>query len=192
MLEPAPLLGLVLAGGKSTRMGEDKANIQWHGVPQWRYVAEQLRATGLPTFISVAASQKLDYPDQVQDTYPETGPIGGIRTAMEAHPNHAFLVAACDMPLLTTEVFDYLISKRNPKKIASLPIGPKGFPEPLIAIWEPAVADLIRAQMNTSNYRLKDLLGAEKQELISVPWPNKLLNVNRPDEKTALESMLRS
>src|SRR5512134_3524254 len=99
----APLSGLIMAGGFSSRLGRDKFAIPWHGLPQWQYLGNLLSGLGLPVYISCrkeqAASLRGPWP-LIPDAFGPVGPAGGILSAMEAVPQTAFLVIACDMPLV--------------------------------------------------------------------------------------------
>ncbi len=99
-----PVFGLVLAGGLSSRMQRDKATLEYHGKSQLERAVE-LAAKYLPeVFVSVRAGQAADpsrarYP-LIVDSVPGEGPIVGIRSALAARPEVAWLVLACDLPFL--------------------------------------------------------------------------------------------
>ncbi len=100
-----PVLGLVLAGGLSSRMRRDKATLEYRGKSQLERAFE-LAARYLPeVFVSVRAGQAAD-PSRVRyplivDSVPGEGPIVGIRSALAARPEVAWLVLACDLPFLS-------------------------------------------------------------------------------------------
>ena len=132
-----PLYGLVLAGGKSQRMGKDKGQIDYHGKPQREYMADILNEICDETFLSVRSSKKetvIDYPF-LEDTFYDLGPFGAIASAFRHRPNAAWLVVACDLPLLDLETLDFLVKNRKPSAIATAFNSPVNqFPEPLISI----------------------------------------------------------
>lgn len=136
------LFGLVLAGGKSTRMGEDKGILQYHGVPQREYTVALLNSCGIKTFLSVRSDQQDQIPtgmDVILDRDEFRGPFNGLLSAHRAYPDVAWLVVACDMPLLKAEDIAFLIQERDPERMATAFATVKsGLPEPLAAIWEPA------------------------------------------------------
>ncbi len=136
-----PLNGLVLAGGKSLRMGYDKGAINWYGKEQRYYVADMLAPFCHEVFISCRAEQKrqLDSGYQaLEDTFTGLGPFGAILSAFREHPDHAWLVVACDLPLLEPDTFRFLIENRGISSAATAFNSPDNeFPEPLITIWEP-------------------------------------------------------
>lgn len=95
--------GFILAGGKSARMHQDKALLDWHG----RTLLEHM--VGL---LSAAADQvQVAGRDLLPDRLPSRGPLSGIATALEASNTEANLVVAVDLPLLTREFLKYLRSQ---------------------------------------------------------------------------------
>ncbi len=137
----APLYGLILAGGKSSRMGTDKALINYHGRPQQELLFDLAQDFCEHTFISLREDQQDDLPEKYkvildQNEYP--GPLNGILSAHKKFPEAAWLVIACDLPLLNKETLNLLVKGRNAHKDATaLATRASGLPEPLAAIWEP-------------------------------------------------------
>src|SRR5690625_5268042 len=117
-----PLNGLVLAGGKSKRMGTDKGSMQWHGKEQRYYMADMLEPFCGERFISCSAEQVTDL-DPAYKTLPDTflnlGPYGGILSALRSQRDKAWLVLACDLPLMNEETLRFLIEHRDPEEIAT-------------------------------------------------------------------------
>ena len=126
----APLKGLVLAGGKSTRMNRDKGKIDYHGKEQRLYMHDLLSKLSTGSFLSIRAEQLDEFSSDkqtIEDVYVGLGPYGAILSAFQKDPNTAWLVTACDQPLLNEETLKYLISKRNPSKLATdYHLGTKG------------------------------------------------------------------
>lgn len=186
-----PLYGLVLAGGKSQRMGEDKGEIEYHGKPQREYVADLLAEFCTKTFISCRPDQveaiDTDY-ELLPDTFLGLGPFGAIATAFQKYPNHAWLVVACDLPLLDTSTLEQLVDQRNTSMIATAFNSPvTEFPEPLITIWEPKAYPVLM-QFLTQGYSCpRKVLINSNVELLDVENGEALLNVNKPEEREEVE-----
>ncbi|MEM6965525.1 MAG: NTP transferase domain-containing protein [Bacteroidota bacterium] len=134
-----PLYGLVLAGGKSTRMGTDKGALNYHGKPQREYLADLLDQFCEKTLMSVRPDQGIESAyEQLEDTFFGLGPFGAILSGFRQYPNVAWLVVACDLPLLNEATLRFLIENRNVSQHATAIYNPDtNFPEPLITIWEP-------------------------------------------------------
>lgn len=182
----APLWALVLSGGLSTRMGQDKSQINYHGRPQREHVYNLLSEYTDQVFIScnqdqVADMQTLPY---IRDTFLELGPLGGILSAFRHNPQTAWLTVACDMPFLSPTTLQHLVHHRNPSKLATTYQSTEaGMPEPLITIWEPRAYPYL-LQMLAQGYSCprKSLLNADV-EIITAPLdPFAFRNVNTTDE----------
>ena len=133
--------GLVLSGGKSTRMGNDKGLIEYHGVPQREFLYHLLDKVCDKTFLSVRNEQKDEFAadfNLIVDENKYRGPLNGILSAHKEYPKVAWLVIACDLPLLDKKTVEELVLKRDATKIATAYATKESMlPEPLAAIWEP-------------------------------------------------------
>ncbi len=177
------LYGLVLAGGKSRRMGRDKGLIPYHGVPHREYTASLLEQFCSKTYISINASQFPGRETQgyLTDRYPDSGPLGAILTAHEYFPKVAWLIAPCDMPDLDGEILKFLISERSPDKAATCFKNKDGFIEPLLSIYEPVFLHTISHAFQKGERSPSKLLRqADIQSIIS-PWPERMGNLNEPE-----------
>jgi molybdopterin-guanine dinucleotide biosynthesis protein A len=141
MTSNAKLYGLVLSGGKSTRMGADKGLIQYHGVPQREYLYDLLSQVCEATFLSIREEQKMDLPGEMKtivDLNEYRGPYNGLLSAHKMYPDTAWLVLACDLPLMGLDALKELIEARDFEKMATaFAVKENPLPEPLCAIWEP-------------------------------------------------------
>jgi molybdopterin-guanine dinucleotide biosynthesis protein A len=193
----APLFGLVLAGGASTRMRTDKATLDYHGQPQLQWAFELLSKFCTTTFVSVRPDQRDDetratYP-QIVDRQPGTGPIAGISAALLAHPKAAWLVLACDLPFVNERTLKYLIAARDPQRVATAyRSSHDGLPEPLCAIWEPAARDPLSAYMATGKQCPRKFLINADVALLDLPDARALDNVNTPEEYGSVMSTMNS
>ena len=190
-----PLYGLVLAGGKSQRMGQDKGQISYHGKPQRVFMAEILSQLCEQTYLSVRSSKNQttkNYPF-IEDTFYDLGPFGAIASAFRQQPNAAWLVVACDLPLLDLETLDYLVKNRNTSAVATAFNSPVNeFPEPLISIWEPRSYPILM-QFLTQGYSCpRKVLINSNVHLLDAPNGQKLMNVNRPEEMEVVLKMIQS
>ncbi len=135
------LYGLVLSGGKSTRMGADKGLLEYHGVPQREYFYTLLEELCDEVYLSLRSDQLRDVPQSFKyiiDTDRHQGPFNGILSAHQKFPKAAWLVLACDLPLLDLDTLKTLVAERDAILDATAMATKKtGLPEPLVAIWEP-------------------------------------------------------
>lgn len=137
----AKIYGLVLSGGKSTRMGADKGLIEYHGIPQREYLYQMLSEVCDQTYMSLREEQEEKVPfgyATLTDEDKFRGPFNGMLSAHNRHPEVAWLVLACDLPLMDLSSVKQLIAERNPEKLATAFANEDDpLPEPLCAIWEP-------------------------------------------------------
>ncbi|MEZ2414267.1 NTP transferase domain-containing protein [Muriicola sp. E247] len=147
--------GLVLTGGKSSRMGTDKALLSYHGESQQKVMYDLARKICPRAFISLRSDQQKDLPSEMEtilDRNEFAGPFNGILSAHATHPRIAWLVLACDLPLMDLDTLKKLLDSRDPSKDATaLATKVSGLPEPLAAIWEPAGLAKAREYLNTAN-----------------------------------------
>ena len=192
-----PIKGLILAGGRSTRMGTDKGKIDYHGKPQREFMADILRGVNIDPHFSIRAEQATEFKNNenlIPDTFLELGPFGAILSAFREDPNAAWLVIACDLPLLDAETLEFLIKNRNPSKIATTfrsPESIEGFPEPLITIWEPkSYAILLQFMAQGISCPRKVLINSDTH-VINALLPEALMNVNTVDDKKKVVGLLQ-
>ena len=99
-------LGVVLAGGRSQRMGADKAQLVWHGQRLIDRCAEWLRAAGCSRVL--VSGNYPQYP-HVPDQFPERGPLGGLASVAASEAESRWLVSAIDQPLLDANLLRELL-----------------------------------------------------------------------------------
>ena len=190
-----PVHGLVLAGGRSSRMQRDKATLSYHGRTQLEWGVGLLRAHLPRVFVSVRADQ-LDDPararfDCIADTLADAGPIAGIAAAQARHPEAAWLVLACDLPFLDAATLGFLLAHRDPRRQATaFRSSHDSLPEPLCAVYEPASAPAIASYIAGARICPRKFLRNADVLLLDEPNPRALDNINTPDEYGAAVSML--
>lgn len=192
----APIFGLVLAGGRSTRMRRDKAALVYQGRTQLERAMELLAPHVERAFVSVRPDQAQDpvrarFP-QIVDRHENLGPIAGIMAAQEEHPHAAWLVIACDLPLLDAATLEHLVRSRRPEKLATAyRSSHDGLPEPLCAIYEPASREAIAAYVAGGKQCPRKFLINSDVELLEEPNPRALDNVNTPEEYRSVMTNLK-
>lgn len=142
MMGKTPIVkGVVLAGGKSQRMGTDKGALDYHGVPQRDYLMGLMSECCEAVYLSCREEQVAEFSRShavLSDKFVGLGPFGAILTAFQEDPDAAWLVVACDMPFVDANVLEYLLQNRSVSEIATAFHNKEtGFPDPLIAVWEP-------------------------------------------------------
>jgi len=190
----APLYGLVLAGGKSTRMGTDKSLIAYHGVPQKDFAAKTLAQACEKVFISIRHDQKADAQSPftyLPDTFLHLGPMGALLSAFRMHPDAAWLAIACDLPLLDAPTLRHLTEERHSGKLATAFVSPVNqLPEPLVAIWEPRSYPVLLQFLSQGYSCPRKVLLNSDVHLLHPQNPEALSNVNNPSEREEIRKKL--
>jgi len=178
----SPLYGLVLAGGRGTRLGQDKGELDYHGLPQAAWGLRLLEAFCGRQFLSVRPEQMVAAAyrgaSAIVDRGISAGPASGVAAALQQVPDVAWLVIAADMPLLTDAVLATLVAHRDPSVIATA-YRPRGaMPEPLCAIWEPAAAARLGSRDAVQGISLRRLLEEGPARLLDLDDDEVLTSVN--------------
>ncbi len=183
----APVYGLVLAGGRSTRMRSDKAALAYLGQTQLERAMALLTALLPRAFVSVRADQADDRLRarfaRIVDRHENIGPIAGVLAAQAQHPQSAWLVLACDLPLIDRASLEHLLQARDPARLATAyRSSHDALPEPLCAIYEPASAAPLSAHLAAGRTCPRKFLLSADAKIIAEPNPRALDNINTPEE----------
>lgn len=191
------LKALILAGGKSSRMKEDKSQLKYHNqTTQEEYLAQMCKNIGLETYISKSSAEVRDVINGlpiIKDRYVEMGPFGAIMSAFLQDPDSAWLVLACDLPFMSEEVVSRLIAERSEQHLATAyRVEKNPFPEPLIAIYEPAIYRRMLSFLSLG-YACprKVLINSDVKEVILADG-EVAFNANTPEEYTEVVNRLKS
>jgi len=186
----APVQGLVLAGGKSLRMGTDKGLLDFHGKSQRNYAIELLENLNIKTFLSVRKEQNIKDLSTIEDVFLGLGPFGAICSAFQQNPNTAWLIIATDLPFVDEKIIQQLLKNRNPSKIATAVQGTsKQFPEPLITIWEPKAYPILLNYLAQGISCPRKVLINNMVEIVKID-DDFIRNINTPDEFQAARKEL--
>lgn len=191
------LEGLILCGGKSSRMGEDKAFIAYHASPQYIYLYEMLSQFIPNVYLSCNNSQKIDvFSNRVvidQDLY--KGPLNGILSYHNKFPARDVLVLACDLPFVNysqVEIIINLYLKTNETVVTQV-VG-SDFYEPLFSIYKADFLNHIMKDANQGLFSLQKIISKSNNNVIlnKVEDGLKLFNANSPTDKVNAELRLRN
>ena len=193
-MKVAPLHGLVLAGGKSSRMGQDKGLINYQGEAHRLHLFRLLQPHCKNCYLSIRAEQRQEFNSEwpvIVDQNEFRGPFNGLLSAWKTHPQAAWLVLACDLPLFEEKSINLLIKNRKiSERVTSLVTEKSGMPEPLAAIWEPEALAEAHTYLQTaeSSCPRKFLLNTRFYP-VAVGGDEQLFNANTPDEAAQAQSL---
>lgn len=183
--------GAVLTGGRSRRMGQDKALLAFGGRPLARRVADVLSAAGADPVVAVggdAAALRGAGLHVVPDRHPGDGPVGGILTALEAVPDAlVVMVVACDLPDVAPLGIRRVVAALDarPEVEAAVPIA-GGRLQPLHAAWRPSAAAALREVFEAGERSVTRAIGAVRAVTVEGLDDSWFTNLNTPEDLLGL------
>lgn len=198
--------GFILVGGQSSRMGSDKAGLVFGDQTSVDRIAAALRpVTGRVRLVGSRDQGDAAGLENIPDTLERWGALAGIHAALAACQSHWSLIVACDLPLVTTALFDRLrqIGEQNQGEIydAIVPIQSDGRPQPLCAFYRPeSCFPAVQSLIADGEHKPRTLLPKVRMrwvdfgELSDLPDAGEFfLNVNTPvDYKRARDFLMES
>lgn len=191
--------GAVMAGGKSRRFGRDKALLVIQGETLLARALRMLRQATAEQFIlgpperSAQAPGTLVLPDEVANS----GPLGGIYTALRAAAHDRLLVVACDMPFLNVALLQFLLSLAEDADVVLPRIG--GRSEQLHAVYRRTCIAPIAEQLESGDFKIDRFFDrvrvrtVDEDELRSYdPDLRSFRNVNTPEDWAEAQTLLSS
>ena len=198
-------LGAVLAGGKSRRLGRDKARVELEGLTLVERAVATLSRV-FPTVIIVSPEReglRLSGSEVVPDLQSGQGPLGGIATALHWAGGQSIFVLACDMPFVSSGLVEHVIrsvsdeGEETPRTEGSIACVPRwlGRLEPLCALYRRDALPHIEQALAIGAFGVQDLLETVPIEVADIgrqhPFshPELFMNINRPVDLVRAESM---
>ncbi|HEX6047452.1 MAG TPA: molybdenum cofactor guanylyltransferase [Pyrinomonadaceae bacterium] len=186
----------ILAGGESSRMGTDKSQLLLEN----QTFVERIAATLLTVTDSIRLVGHHENPKlpTVPDVYPKWGALGGLHAALSACRREWAIVVACDLPLVTAELFEWLASLRD-EHDAVVPMQPDGRPQPLAALYRTDPCRRVATELiEAGRRRPLDLLENVKTRWVEFAEIAKLtqaerffVNINTPEDYYDVIRVLR-
>jgi molybdopterin-guanine dinucleotide biosynthesis protein A len=190
--------GFVLAGGRSTRMGADKAFLEWDGGTLLAH-AMHILSSITPDVRILGARQKFGkYGQVVQDEYANHGPLAGIHAALRAAASELNLILAVDMPLVETRFLQYLVQEAGKcSATVTLPRAGGGW-QPLCAVYRPSFTALVEPALLQNRNKIDALFAATEVRILDEDElsmhgfsPGIFQNLNTPEDLLRLRHQLQ-
>jgi molybdopterin-guanine dinucleotide biosynthesis protein A len=175
------LYGLVLCGGKSSRLGFPKYMIEKEGVPLYKWWLNLLRQDCEKVFISCKSTQKQDFEnaDIITDESDDEGPLDGIRQAFQFNPNVKWFVAACDLVQIDQAILKHLIDNKRDDRDATCYVTPETRdPFPLLTIYNPSIKPQLEIEYQSQMKSAKKLLKRSNTKLLETIHKDQLKGIN--------------
>jgi len=187
----------IQAGGRSSRMGRDKALVPLGGKPLIAHVAEIVAELGDDLFVTTNNPEVFSFLDcrMVPDPVPGLGALAGLRTALSAAQRDRILVVACDMPFLQPALLNDLITRSERSQVV-VPCWQGAF-QPLVAVYQRSCLEAVRhalsmGEMSVVSFFDDVQIDRLEQEEISIfdPDGRSFININTPDDLAQAERLL--
>ena len=178
---------VLLMGGKSSRMGQDKAYLDYDGISFWKQITDELKKCG-ETYLSVNSTSNI--PDTnhaiIFDEYEDIGPMGGIYSSLNALEEPLIFFAPCDIPTITAEFIQAVIDEYEDGYDGIIVASKTGKYYPTIGVYSKKILEHMRTQMEHKNYRLMNLIESANVKVVSEEEIKvnsfELTNLNTPEE----------
>ena len=181
--------GIIMAGGKNSRMGKNKAFLQVGGETILENIVKQLKK--VTSDLIIVSNRPRDFKHTgiktVSDIYPGSGPLGGIHAGLANSSTGVNLVVACDMPFLQPEVLDYLIQRGQGYDVVIPRLGE--FVEPLTACYNKSCLQVIENRLQSRRLKITSffsevkILYVEREKISQMANIDHLFfNVNTPED----------
>lgn len=191
------LTTFILAGGKSARMGTDKAFVMLDGRTLLARALESARSVTPNVHIVGDLAKFANFAPVIEDIFPNCGPLGGIHAALRSSPNELNLILAVDVPFVSAALLQYLIARARQSASTTVTVAHSGGNwQPLCAIYRRNFADAAEQSLRAGHYKIDKLFAAQRtqtiteEELKGAGFPLAMFrNLNTPEELEAAQQM---
>lgn len=178
----------VLAGGKSTRMGADKAALEFRGMTLAAYQVQKFKALGIDDLMLSGCRQEIPGARFVPDALPVRGPLGGIHACLGAAEHDAVLFLSVDVPLVPVETLRALLDAHT-GGITLLSV--EGAPQPLIGVYDRSLRAAAEEILKSENTAVRRLFEKNPPRLVEYTGnPILMRNCNMPEDYEWLLGMV--
>nr|WP_315250921.1 molybdenum cofactor guanylyltransferase [uncultured Flavobacterium sp.] len=179
------ITAIVLAGGKSQRMGTDKGMLNLNGKTFIQHICDALQPIVGSNILIVSGNKEYDalgFP-RVEDIIENKGPVGGLYTALKESKTKVNLVLSIDVPMVSTELLNWLIESHDETyMVTQTKSGEKT--SPLIGVYDRSMRIVFGGQIAGNKLKLQQAIEDVKHQTIEVPekWNHQVQNINTPEE----------
>jgi len=160
------LTAFVLAGGKSTRMGKDKAALSFGGKTLLATALAAARAVTPEVFIVGSPERYSGHGATLADIFPGCGPLGGIHTALSHAKTEFNLILAVDTPFISEALLSYLADRALASRATVTAPVIRTYPQPLCAVYARSFLAIATAALKAANYKIVPLFPPDQTLLI--------------------------
>lgn len=170
MLSTFKYTGIILAGGQSSRMGQNKALLFIADHTIIERVAQALQP--VTSSLWIAGNPTADYSflriPSVPDIYPGQGPLAGLHTALSQIRSEWYVVSACDLPFASTLLMQHLIAQTNTEGVQAIIPMQAGRIHPLYAVYHQSVLPSLQVALEHNQLRVRDWLDQQQVQYVEI------------------------
>jgi len=183
------ILGVVLCGGESKRMGKDKGLLQLNGKTWAKHIVQKLKEQNLPVVVSINEKQQEDYgkvfkkEELIIDQLPMHGPLNGLLTVHQQNPQKDILLMACDLIDMDKSILEELINSYEKNEADYFSYEENNFFQPLCAIYTSIALQSLLARLTSgslANYSFQYILNNSKTYRLHSSFKAAFSNHNTP------------
>ena len=181
---------VILAGGKSSRMGQDKAFLEINGKSFLKQLTETLDFFD-EKMISRNNGENIHFPSWqlAEDLYKNHGPIGGLHSCLSRCKSDALFFVSCDMPLIGKSLIETMCSELIEDIDAVVLRENDGKVHPTCAIYKKNMSDIFEKQILSNNNRLMLALEKMNVKYVVMNSSQQLSNINTPEDYLAMKKI---
>ncbi len=176
------ITGIILAGGLSSRMGQDKGLLHYKGRALVEYAIDAIKPLCSEIIIS---SNNKEYEQfgykVVTDVYQKVGPIGGLYSSLAEANTNDILMCPCDMPFITTDIFEQILENKSDSAVTVVE-SDSGKVYPTLGYYQKSCLPVILQFIEQGQYKLQLLMKALNAATIQIEDNKSLLNFNTPED----------
>jgi molybdopterin-guanine dinucleotide biosynthesis protein A len=180
--------GVILAGGKSSRMGTDKALLPVKGIPLIRRVVDTLCSTFSSVYLITDHHEKYNFLGlpTIRDIHPDSGPLGGIHAALTTIDTDSVFVVGCDTPFVSKDLITYIVEYESAAAVRVAQEQRRI--HPLCGVYTKACLPAVSARLASRQLTIMRFLEEVGYTAVPIapdlPWydSNLLLNINTPGD----------
>ena len=179
------ITAILLAGGKSQRMGTDKGMLDLNGKKFIKHICDALQPIVGSNILIVSTNKEYDALgfSRVEDIISDKGPVGGLYTGLKESKTKVNLVLSVDVPMVSTELLKWLIENHSETDMVTQ-TKIDGSANPLIGVYDRSMRIVFGEQIAGNKLKLQQAIEEVKHSTLEIPekWKNQVQNINTPEE----------
>lgn len=179
------MTGIILAGGKSVRMGTDKGLLSLNGKPFISHICEVLKSIVGDNIIIVSSNPDYDFLGytRIEDLIADKGPVGGLYTGLQHSKTKTNIILSVDVPFVTAELLQWMLINHSDSYMLTQ-LQTKDKTSPLIGIYDRSMRIVLGEHLAGNQLKLREVVADVDHQTLSVPekWIDQTANINTQED----------